>query len=382
MTQATKTPDDIIGVSEHIKKVRRRIKEAAARDVTVLIQGDTGTGKELIAKAIHYSSQRSKNRLVEVDCGAIPPDLFESEFFGHGKGAFTGAVKPKKGLVAVANGGTLFLDEVGNLSLVNQKKLLHFLQERTFRQLGGDTTQSTDVRIIAATNKNLNQAVQDPERTFEKDLYHRLRVFPIYTEPLANRPEDVVCLVNHVMADKKLSVDPEVKFVLYSYDFPGNVRDIENMLPNSYSVVREEILRESEHREETDANRLVEMLSWIDDTAVKSGTEFEKLIVEIVQCYEIVTLWQQGKLSKTKIAEPLRYRKKEALRMFNEFKQTFGFDLPPRDDPRPLSVYPKRIYREFLNYMGRKSGQSKAEEMRLLSVLRKLHASKNHNSTQ
>jgi len=209
-----KTPDDIIGVSEHIKKVRRRIKEAAARDVTVLIQGDTGTGKELIAKAIHYSSQRSKNRLVDLDCGAIRPELFESEFFGHTKDAFTGATQSKRGLVAVADGGTLFLDEVGNLSLDNQVKLLRFLQERTYRQVRGLTIQESNVRIIAATNIDLSLAVQ--EGTFREDLYRRLRGFSIYTEPLANHPEDVVCLVNHIVADQKLRVDPKVKFVLYS----------------------------------------------------------------------------------------------------------------------------------------------------------------------
>jgi len=373
------TPDDIIGVSEYMKKVRRRIIEAATRDTDVLIQGDTGTGKELIAKAIHYSSQRRQNHLVDVDCGAIPPDLFESEFFGHVRGAFTGAMREKRGLVAVADGGTLFLDEVGNLSLDRQAKLLRFLQERTFRQVGGDTTQKTNVRIIAATNIDLRQAVG--EKIFKKDLYDRLRKFRIYTESLANHPEDVVCLVNHVAAKQTSRVDPKVKFVLYSYDFPGNVRDIENMLPNSFSVVREEFLRESEHRDETDGNQLADIFSWIEDTAAKIEAEFEEFIEEIVKCYEIVTLWQQGKLSKTKIAETLRYRKKEALRMFNEFKQTFGFDLPPRDDPRPLSVYPARIYPEFLTYMGRKSGQSLAEEKRLLSVLRKLHALKNHNST-
>lgn len=380
MAQATvTTPDDIIGVSEHIKKVRRRIKEAAARDVTVLIQGDTGTGKELIAKAIHYSSQRSKNRLVDLDCGAIRPELFESEFFGHTKGAFTGAIQSKRGLVAVADGGTLFLDEVGNLSLDNQAKLLRFLQERTYRQVRGLTIQESNVRIIAATNIDLSLAVQ--EGTFREDLYRRLRGFSIYTEPLANHPEDVVCLVNHIVADQKLRVDPKVKFVLYSYDFPGNVRDLENMLPNSYSVVREEFLRESEHREETGGNQLVEMLSWIDDTAAKIGAEFEEFIEEIVKCYEIVTLWQQGKLSKTKIAETLSYRKKEALRMINEFKQTFGFDLPLRDDPSPLRVYPTRIYPEFMTYMFRKSGEGYSVDIRLLSILRKLLELKSHNST-
>jgi transcriptional regulator with PAS, ATPase and Fis domain len=373
------TPEDIIGVSEYIKKVRRRIIEAATRDSDVLIQGDTGTGKELIAKAIHCSSQRRQNHLVDVDCGAIPPDLFESEFFGHVRGAFTGAMREKRGLVAISDGGTLFLDEVGNLSLDRQAKLLRFLQERTFRQVGGGTTQKTNVRIIAATNIDLRQAVK--EKIFKKDLYDRLRKFRIYTEPLANHPEDVVCLVNHVAAKQTSRVDPKVKFVLYSYDFPGNVRDIENMLPNSYSVVREEFLRESEHREKADGDRLLEMLSWIDDTAAGIGAEFEEFIEEIVKCYEIVTLWQQGKLSRTKIAETLTYRKKETLRMINEFKQTFGFDLPPRDDPSPLPVYPTRIYPEFMTYMFRKSGEGLSVDKRLLSVLRNLHALKNHSST-
>jgi transcriptional regulator with PAS, ATPase and Fis domain len=370
------TLDDIIGVSEHIKNVRQKIADATQKDATVLIQGDTGTGKELIAKAIHYSGQRRHKPFVGVDCGAIPSDLFESELFGHIRGAFTGATRDKLGQVTVANEGTLFLDEVGNLSLDHQAKLLRFLQERAFRPVGGHTTQEADVRIIAATNIDLRQAIQGG--TFREDLYYRLKGFSIYTKPLANRPEDVVCLVNHVIADKKLRVDPRVKIVVYSYDFPGNVRDIENMLPNSYSVVKEEFLRESEHREETDSNQLVEMLSWLDRTTEKRGMEY---IEEIVKCYEIVTLWQQGKLSKTKMAETLTYRKKETLRMINEFTGTFHFDLPPREDPSPLPDYPKKIYYEFLTFLGRKRAQRFAEEKRLLSVLRKLHASKNHNST-
>ena len=168
MTQAKVTLDNIIGVSEHMEDVRQRIAGAAQKDVNVLIQGDTGTGKELIAKAIHYSSQRRQNHFVEVDCGAIPPDLFESSLFGHVRGAFTGAMRDKVGLVEVAHRGTLFLDEVGNLSLDRQAKLLRFLQERTYRQVGGHITKEADVRIIAAANIDLLQAVE--ERTFRDEL--------------------------------------------------------------------------------------------------------------------------------------------------------------------------------------------------------------------
>jgi transcriptional regulator with PAS, ATPase and Fis domain len=380
MTQAKVTLDDIIGVSEHIKNVRQKIADAKQKDATVLSQGDTGTGKELIAKAIHYSGQRKHKPFVDVDCGAIPSDLFESELFGHIKGAFTGAVRDKLGQVTIANEGTLFLDEVGNLSLDHQAKLLRFLQERAFRPVGGHTTQEADVRIIAATNIDLRQAIQGG--TFREDLYYRLKGFSIYTKPLANRPEDVVCLVNHVMAKQKLRVDPRVKFVLYSYDFPGNVRDIENILPNSYSDLREEFLLESEQREETDGNQLVEILSWIDDTAAQIGTEFREFIKEIVKCYEIVTLWQKAKLSKTNIAETLTYRKEETLRMINNFKQTFGFDLSHSEDLSSLQVHPMRLYPEFMMYMGRKHGQSLSVDSRLLSVLKNLLASKNHNSAR
>jgi transcriptional regulator with PAS, ATPase and Fis domain len=200
-----------------------------------LIQGETGTGKELIAKAIHFNSPRKDQKLVSINCGAIPENLLESELFGHVKGAFTGAVQTRIGRFEQANGGTILLDEIGNMPLALQVKLLRVLQEREFERVGGNSTVKVDVRIIAATSSNLEQMVKD--QTFREDLYYRLNVIPINLPPLRERREDIPLLVQkfieHFCETHKLdlkTVSHEVMKALMKFEWPGNVRQLENIV--------------------------------------------------------------------------------------------------------------------------------------------------------
>ena len=227
--------DNIIGTGRGMKRIFELVETIAGLTSTVLIQGETGTGKELIAKAIHFNSQRKDQKMVSINCGAIPENLLESELFGHVKGAFTGAVQTRIGRFEQANGGTIFLDEIGNMPLALQVKLLRVLQEREFERVGGNSTVKVDVRIVAATSSNLEQMVKDG--TFREDLYYRLNVIPIDLPPLRERREDIPLLVQrfieHFCETHKLdlkTISPHVLKVLMAYDWPGNVRQLENIV--------------------------------------------------------------------------------------------------------------------------------------------------------
>ena len=224
---------NIIGKSAAMQQVFDLIAQVASRRST--IQGDSGTGKELVAKAIHASSGRADAPFVAINCGNIPSDLLESEIFGHAKGAYTGATSSKKGLFEVADGGTLFLDEVATISLETQAKLLRVIQEREFRRLGGLENIKVDVRIIAATNRDLQAAVE--QGTFRDDLYYRLNVIVIKLPPLQERSEDVPLLADHFIKryceenEKEVCVlEPSALKVLMDYHWPGNVRELENVI--------------------------------------------------------------------------------------------------------------------------------------------------------
>jgi len=227
--------DNIIGTGRGMKRIFELVETIAGLTSTVLIQGETGTGKELIAKAIHFNSQRKDQKMVSINCGAIPENLLESELFGHVKGAFTGAVQTRIGRFEQANGGTIFLDEIGNMPLALQVKLLRVLQEREFERIGGNSTVKVDVRIIAATSSNLEQMVKDG--TFREDLYYRLNVIPINLPPLRERREDIPLLVQrfieHFCETHKLdlkTISPNVLKALMAYEWPGNVRQLENIV--------------------------------------------------------------------------------------------------------------------------------------------------------
>ncbi len=226
---------EIVGTSAAVHHVLKQVELVAPTGATVLITGESGTGKELIANAIHRASERRDGPLVRVNCAAVPRDLFESEFFGHVRGAYTGAVKDRVGRFEMAHGGTLFLDEVGEIPLEMQGKLLRVLQAGDFERVGEGVTRAVDVRVVAATNRNLQEAVA--AREFREDLYYRLNVFPIGSVPLRERPEDIPLLASHFLlrASRRLNV-PHVRLTrediesLQAYPWPGNVRELENVV--------------------------------------------------------------------------------------------------------------------------------------------------------
>ncbi len=235
LVDARASADGMVGESPELRRVRARIAQVATTDSTVLIQGETGTGKELVARAIHSSGARAERALIKLNCAALPRDLVESELFGHEKGAFTGATQQRRGRFELADGGTLFLDEIGELPLEAQAKLLRVLQDGEFERVGGARTLRTDVRLIAATNRDL-RAEADAGR-FRADLYYRLNVFPIALPPLRERREDIPALLEHFAARtaRKLgrSVDgisPAFVERARAYEWPGNIRELENLV--------------------------------------------------------------------------------------------------------------------------------------------------------
>lgn len=233
--------DNIVGVSPAMEKLKATVRTVATTSSTVLIQGESGTGKELVARAVHACSLRAAEPFVSVNCGAFPETLLESELFGYVKGAFTGANTNKSGLFEVANGGTIFLDEISEMTLAMQVKLLRVLQERVLRPVGGTNEISIDVRVIAATNKNLDNLVAD--NLFREDLYYRLSVIPVQVPPLRDRREDIPLLANHFLkkyapaAGKEIGkISPEAVRLLSAYEWPGNVRQLENTIERAVAL--------------------------------------------------------------------------------------------------------------------------------------------------
>jgi DNA-binding NtrC family response regulator len=223
----------IVGRSRRVQEVIRTAEMVAKSKSTVLITGETGTGKEMVARAIHFHSAQREMPLVKVNCAAIPENLLESELFGHTRGAFTGALTSKKGKFALADGGSIFLDEIGTMATALQAKLLRVLQEREFEPLGSERSQKVDVRVIAATNRDIRQMVTDGR--FQEDLYYRLNVIPVHIPPLRERREDIPLLVEHFIrkhaqrAGKRIEgIEPAVLQALEAADWPGNVRELEN----------------------------------------------------------------------------------------------------------------------------------------------------------
>ncbi|MCG8093412.1 MAG: sigma 54-interacting transcriptional regulator, partial [Candidatus Thiodiazotropha endolucinida] len=225
---------NMVGHTSSMRLVFDQVRQVAKWNTTVLIRGESGTGKELIANAIHYNSPRSNGPFIKLNCAALPDTLLESELFGHEKGAFTGAVSQRKGRFEQAHGGTIFLDEIGEISPAFQAKLLRVLQEGEFERVGGVKTQVVDVRVVAATNKDLESEVQ--EGNFREDLYYRLNVMPINTPPLRERSEDIPDLARFLVSKiaksqgRELEVEDSALGPLMRYDWPGNVRELENCL--------------------------------------------------------------------------------------------------------------------------------------------------------
>ncbi len=238
---------NIIGNSSRMREVYQMISQVSKSNATVLLRGESGTGKELVANSIHYNSNRAKGPFIKVNCAALPSNLIESELFGHEKGSFTGAIKLKLGKFELANKGTLFLDEIGSVNLDVQVNLLRVLQEKEFDRIGGQKTIKTDVRIVTATNKNLEQAVE--EGTFRGDLYYRLNVFPIYMPPLRERKTDILLLADYFLEkyarennkDIRRFSTPSIDMMM-AYHWPGNVRELENCIERSVLLCEEGVI--------------------------------------------------------------------------------------------------------------------------------------------
>ncbi len=242
--------ENLVGSSPGMQQVFRLIAKCAPTNTTVLLTGESGTGKELAARAIHYNSLRKDQPFVPVDCTSLSENLLESELFGHVKGAFTGAIATKRGLFELADGGTLFLDEIGNISLAIQAKLLRFIQEREFKAVGDTRTRSANIRLIAATNKDLRALVADG--AFREDLFYRINVFPIRIPPLRERREDIAELAMHFLGAHSRELGKRVTefsegalSVLLHYDWPGNVRELENTVHRAVILAADKVIRKA-----------------------------------------------------------------------------------------------------------------------------------------
>jgi Nif-specific regulatory protein len=269
---------NIIGTSGPVRQVYEQVAQVAATNTTVLIRGESGTGKELIAHAIHYNSLRAKKPFVKVSCAALPESLIEAELFGYEKGAFTGAEQRKKGRFELAEGGTLFLDEIGDVNLSTQVKLLRVLQEREFERVGGTETIKVNVRLIAATNKDMEQAIQ--QGAFREDLYYRLNVFTIFVPPLRDRKADLLLLADHFLEKFSREHGKSIKRIstpaidmLVSYHWPGNVREMENALERAVLMCEGQVIH---------AHHLPPSLQ----TAEASGTVTRVSLADAVVAYE------------------------------------------------------------------------------------------------
>ena len=271
--QAERAFERIIGNSAVLESVLEQVEQVARTDSTVLIEGETGTGKELIAHAIHNASQRCGRTFIKLNCAAIPLDLLESELFGHEKGAFTGAIAQKIGRFEMADKGTLFLDEVGDIPPALQPKLLRVLQEQEFERLGSGRTHKVDVRLVAATNRDLVKMVARGQ--FRSDLYYRLNVFPVLLPALRERREDIPALVNHFvkmfsrrMGKQVDSIPPETMAAFQWYSWPGNIRELQNLVERAVILSRDDVLPNPLHKRRTGGmpptqNRFPASPSWM-----------------------------------------------------------------------------------------------------------------------
>ena len=275
--------EPLVGHSQAMRAMQKRIGMAAAVDVPVLIVGETGTGKELVARALHRASARAGRRFVAVNCAAVPAELIESELFGHRKGAFSGAVNERKGHIREADGGVLFLDEIGDMPLAMQAKLLRVLQEGEVMPLGGSDTVAVDVRLIAATHRDLAGMVE--QGSFRQDLLYRLNVVPIDILPLRQRTADIVILADHFLAahaDSIKQLSPDAVRRLLAYAWPGNVRELKNVMDRCHVLVRGETIETQDLDHLIDVPRCAESPSedWLDGELPLAVARLEKAMIE------------------------------------------------------------------------------------------------------
>ena len=300
--------DEIIGKSSSINKVLEMVKSVASTPATVLITGENGTGKELIARAIHKNSLRKNSPFVVVNCVAFSPNLLESELFGHEKGSFTGAIAKKIGRFEMANGGTIFLDEIGEMDLTIQTKLLRVLQEREFERVGSSRTIKVDVRILSATNKDLKKEIE--ERRFREDLFYRLNVFNVDVPPLRERKEDIPLIVEHLTGKYNKILNKKVKKVsakamelLLDYNYPGNIRELENIIERSMIMAKDEIIDEKYFN-------FISKEEYIEKKGTLKETEKELIIKYLIQ----------NKGNRTKTAEILGISRRSLQNKIKEYQ--------------------------------------------------------------
>lgn len=311
----------IIGKSKELKEVAILAQKVARGDTTVLITGESGTGKEVFARAIHSMSPRKDNPFIAINCAAIPSELFENELFGSEKGAFTGAVKRKIGMVELADNSTLFLDEVGNIPLALQSKFLRFLQEKTFVRLGGEEIHKVDVRVIAATNKELQREVKN--RHFREDLYYRVSVFPIKLPPLRKRKDDILLLAEHFinkftaeLRKRKMRFEPKTKKILQNYRWPGNIRELQNIIERAVILTEGDTI----HPEDIGIKESLEGIeSEIEITDKMSLKEASKIGKRIAEKKLISSILLRTGGNKSKAAKILGMSYKTLLERIKEF---------------------------------------------------------------
>ena len=311
----------IIGNSGPMRQIYDQVSQVARSNATVLLRGESGTGKEMIAHAIHYNSLRSKQPFIKVNCAALPETLIESELFGYERGAFTGAERRKKGRFELADGGTIFLDEIGDLSPQTQIKLLRVIQEREFERLGGTETIRVNVRLITATNKNLEEAIV--KGIFREDLFYRLNVFTIFLPPLRERKSDILLLAEHFLAKYEREHGKEIKRIstpaidmLASYHFPGNVRELENVIERAVLVCDEQVIH---------GHHLPPTLQ----TAEVSGTVTQVSLVAAIEAYESDLIQDALKSTRGNVAK--------AAKMLDSTERILGYKI------KKYGIAPKRF---------------------------------------
>ncbi len=316
--------DKIIGRSKKLLEIIGIIKDVAPTSATVLLIGESGVGKEVFAKAIHENSTRKDKPFIKINCAAIPEELLESELFGYEKGAFTGATSTKKGKFELANGGTIFLDEIGDMPLLLQSKLLRVLQEKEIERLGGTKPIKIDVRIIAATNKDLEKMVI--EGTFREDLYYRLNVISVHIPPLRERKEDIPPLVYYFLEKfnkeygKNLKITDELMEVLINYDWPGNVRQLQNTLERMVILAKGEYL--TPENLPTDIKRQIKIPKEIKDTPIKIGKKIVELpkTVEQLEREAIIKALEETNYVIKKAAEKLGMTPRQVRYRIEKYK--------------------------------------------------------------
>ena len=297
-------PPKILGNSKHMKNVLEMMAKVATSDAsTVLVQGESGTGKELVAKWIHYESARAEKPFVAINCAAVPSTLLESELFGHEKGAFTDAKTSKKGLFELADGGTVFLDEIGDMEVGMQAKLLRFLEDRTFRRIGGAKVIPVDVRIISATNKDLLKAIE--EKCFRNDLYYRLQVIPIFLPSLRERKEDILVLANYFIEMFTREFNKPTKGIssmaeklLVEYNWPGNIRELKNVIERAIILGNDENLLLENLPLEIVAKGSQVTVPMATFKLPPEGIDIEEVERELIKQSLEITDWNQSKAAK------------------------------------------------------------------------------------